>query len=79
MADILKIGFQHGREGKVQVSRTIDFYAGMFKEISRMDWNQVRDLAMKFEPVIRREWPYYLEEMKGWCRSHCAADLGIDL
>ena len=70
MANIVKIGFQHGREAKVRVSRTLDFYAGMFKETSLMDWNQVQELAMTYEPVMRRKWPYYLEEMKGWYRSH---------
>lgn len=62
---MVEIGLQHGREAKIRVSRTIDFYAGMFKETSRMDWGQVREIAMTYEPVVRRKWPHYLEEMKG--------------
>jgi len=30
-----------------------------------MNWSKVRELAMEFEPVIRRKWPSYLEEIKG--------------
>jgi len=41
------------------------FYAGLFKETAKMDWPKVQDLAMTFEPVMRRKWPAYLEEMNG--------------
>lgn len=30
-----------------------------------MDWDQVREIAMTYEPVVRKKWPQYLEEMKG--------------
>lgn len=30
-----------------------------------MNWSQVREIAMTFEPVLREKWPQYLEEMKG--------------
>ncbi len=30
-----------------------------------MDWPKVQDLAMTFEPVMRRKWPAYLEEIGG--------------
>jgi isopenicillin-N N-acyltransferase-like protein len=49
----------------LQISRCIDFYAGLFKESAKKNWSEVRDLAMTFEPTIRKNWPAYLEEMKG--------------
>ncbi|KAK5702159.1 hypothetical protein LTR17_022586 [Elasticomyces elasticus] len=30
-----------------------------------MEWPKVQELAMTFEPVMRRKWPAYLEEMNG--------------
>lgn len=30
-----------------------------------MNWDKVKELAMTFEPVMRRKWPAYLEEIKG--------------
>ncbi|KAK3633661.1 hypothetical protein LTR56_015727 [Elasticomyces elasticus] len=41
------------------------FYAGLFKDTAKMEWPKVQDLAMTFEPVMRRKWPAYLEEMNG--------------
>lgn len=32
---------------------------------AKKDWSEVRDLAMTFEPTIRKNWPAYLEEMEG--------------
>ena len=66
--DEAKIGLEHGREARLRVSRTIDFYAGMFKETSKMGWYQVREIARTYEPVIREKWPDYLEEMTGLSR-----------
>ena len=45
--------------------KTVDFYTDMFQNYSKMDWSKVREVAMTFEPGIRREWPDYLEEMNG--------------
>ena len=60
-----KIGRKHGSEAKIRLSRTIDFYTGMFKETAKMDWDKVREIAMTYEPVMRRKWPHYLEEIQG--------------
>merc|ERR1712070_332063 len=60
-----EIGLKHGREAKQQVAGTIAFYANMFKETSHMSWPKVQELAMSFEPVMRRKWPAYLEEIQG--------------
>ena len=49
----------------MQISRCIDFYAGLFQKSAKKDWSEVRELAMSFEPTIRENWPKYLEEMEG--------------
>ncbi|KAK5116714.1 hypothetical protein LTR62_007388 [Meristemomyces frigidus] len=60
-----EIGLKHGTEAKVQIARCIDFYAELFKQNAKMQWPSVRDLAMEFEPIMRKKWPAYLEEMGG--------------
>ncbi|KAK1818359.1 hypothetical protein LTR12_007273 [Friedmanniomyces endolithicus] len=60
-----EIGLKHGREAKLQISRSIAFYADLFEETAKMDWPKVQDLAMTFEAVMRRKWPAYLEEISG--------------
>ena len=60
-----QIGRKHGTEARLQISRSVDFYAGLFQESAKMDWHKVRELAMTFEPVIKKKWPAYLEEMTG--------------
>jgi hypothetical protein len=32
---------------------------------AKKNWHEVRELAMTFEPTIRKNWPAYLEEMEG--------------
>jgi isopenicillin-N N-acyltransferase-like protein len=63
--NIVQIGFQHGSEAQQQISRCIDFYADLFLESAKKNWQEVRRLAMTFEPTIRKNWPAYLEEMEG--------------
>jgi hypothetical protein len=60
-----QIGLTHG-------SRCIDFYAGLFKKSAKRNWSEVRDLAMTFEPTIRKNWPGYLEEMEGHYSDLCS-------
>jgi len=60
-----EIGLQHGSEAKLQISRCIDFYADLFLKSAKKNWHEVRELAMMFEPTIRKNWPAYLEEMEG--------------
>lgn len=62
---VLQIGLRHGSEAAEHISRCIDFYADLFMKSAKKDWNEVRDLAMTFEPTIRKNWPTYLEEMEG--------------
>ena len=64
-ADGRHIGLRHGQEATVQVGRCMEFYAGLFQDMANMTWPKVQQLAMTFEPVMRRKWPAYLEEMTG--------------
>lgn len=61
-----QIGFKHGREARAQVSRCIAFYASLFRETAKLDWDGVRRIAKdEYEPVLQKKWPAYLEEMRG--------------
>ncbi|KAK5171367.1 uncharacterized protein LTR77_004511 [Saxophila tyrrhenica] len=60
-----EIGFKHGREATSQVHGTIAFYTSMFQTSSKLEWPQVRQIAMDFEPNLRRKWPRYVDEMQG--------------
>ncbi|EKG16065.1 Peptidase C45 acyl-coenzyme A:6-aminopenicillanic acid acyl-transferase [Macrophomina phaseolina MS6] len=59
------IGHAHGTAARPQIEGSIAFYTGLFKETAKLDWPRVRTTALEFEPVIRRKWPAYLEEMRG--------------
>ncbi|EMC97628.1 hypothetical protein BAUCODRAFT_68242 [Baudoinia panamericana UAMH 10762] len=69
-----QIGLKHGQEAKLQISRCLNFYAGMFQETAKMDWGRVQQLAMTFESIMERKWPAYLEEMHG-----VADGAGVDM
>lgn len=47
------------------VGRTIKFYAALFKQNSKLDWPAVTKVAMEFEPIIKKKWPAYWDEMRG--------------
>ncbi|WPH03726.1 Hypothetical protein R9X50_00660900 [Acrodontium crateriforme] len=60
-----QIGFKHGSEARIQVSRSIKFYADLFLKTANLQWTQVQELASKFEPIMSKKWPAYLDEMAG--------------
>lgn len=59
------IGLQHGWGAPQQIAGTIAFYESLFIENSNLDWQGVTKVASEFEPVIKRKWPNYYEEMRG--------------
>ena len=61
-----KIGLQHGQKAKIEISRCIAFYADLFVTTAKMKWDKVQATAMEFEPIIKKKWPNYLQEMNGW-------------
>ncbi|CAK4033053.1 acyl-coenzyme A:6-aminopenicillanic-acid-acyltransferase 40 kDa form like [Lecanosticta acicola] len=69
-----EIGLKHGREAKLQISRTIAFYTWMFHSTAQMTWPRVRDLALAFQPTLLKKWPAFLEEISG-----IAQGAGVDI
>ncbi|THY05611.1 AAT-domain-containing protein, partial [Aureobasidium pullulans] len=43
----------------------ISFYTSLFQQNVKISWPEVQKTALEFEPVIRENWPEYLEEMRG--------------
>ncbi|GME35340.1 AAT-domain-containing protein [Neofusicoccum parvum] len=74
VTDTIQVGHTHGSAARTQIKGSIAFYADFFKETAKFDWLRVRTTALEFEPVIRRKWPAYLEEMRG-----IAEGAGIEL
>ncbi|EME84749.1 uncharacterized protein MYCFIDRAFT_187638 [Pseudocercospora fijiensis CIRAD86] len=60
-----EIGLTHGHAASKPIARSIAFYTWMFSTTAKLSWPEVRNLASDFEPVIRKKWPEYLEEMSG--------------
>ena len=60
-----EIGLTHGKEVKVEVKRSLDFYERLFLETAALTWSEVCDVAMKFEPLLRENWDIFCEEMEG--------------
>lgn len=62
---MIQIGYTHGSKASLQISRSIAFYADLFQESAHLDWAGVSKLALDFQPSIEKQWPDYLEEMRG--------------
>lgn len=69
-----KIGYQHGEAAKLQIDRSIEFYASLFLKNCKQEWPQVLQHASVFEQRARAQWPMYHKEMEG-----IAAGSGRDL
>ncbi|CZT20361.1 related to Acyl-coenzyme A:6-aminopenicillanic-acid-acyltransferase 40 kDa form [Ramularia collo-cygni] len=71
-----EIGLQHGQEARVQISRSIMFYADLFQRNCNLSWEAVQGLAMRdFLPVIQEKWPELMQEMRGIADG---TDLGVE-
>ncbi|KZO99548.1 AAT-domain-containing protein [Calocera viscosa TUFC12733] len=60
-----EIGFEHGQRAAPLVARSMTFYAGLFKQKSKMDWPQVRQTALQWQPHVHEHYPALEEEMRG--------------
>jgi len=65
ISDSLQIGFQHGEIAKKEVSGSLAFYTAYYHRKAKMDWPTVSINAEKFVPVLEKDWPEFIEEMKG--------------
>ncbi|KAL4936708.1 hypothetical protein BDV06DRAFT_233216 [Aspergillus oleicola] len=59
------LGYQHGSVAKVQIARSIDFYATLFQQTSSLSWKDVLSFAVPFAEKIKTSWSNYHEEMEG--------------
>jgi isopenicillin-N N-acyltransferase-like protein len=44
---------------------SLQFYSAYYAKKAKMDWPTVTVNAVKFLPVLERDWPEFIEEMKG--------------
>lgn len=65
VASEIKIGFQHGRQARSEIARGIKFYEDLFVTSNELSWPEACEFAEKFLPILQREYPDYLTEMKG--------------
>jgi isopenicillin-N N-acyltransferase-like protein len=63
--DSLQIGFQHGEIAKKEVLGSLAFSTAYYQRKAKMDWPTVSINAEKFVPVLEKDWPEFIEEMKG--------------
>jgi isopenicillin-N N-acyltransferase-like protein len=60
-----EVGFQHGEAAKVPIGRSMIFYQKLFKSKCKMDWPEVQQFALKYQPYLQENWPQYVSEMEG--------------
>lgn len=47
------------------VAGSLQFYRQYFLTKSRMDWETAKSHAVKFLPLLGKDWNHYVEEMRG--------------
>ena len=60
-----EVGYRHGSTAKLEISRSITFYKALFQSKCKMDWEEVKDFAMKYELYLQQSFPQYVLEMQG--------------
>jgi isopenicillin-N N-acyltransferase-like protein len=60
-----EVGYHHGSTAKLQISRSMTFYKSLFQSICKMDWEEVKEFAFKYDPYLQEHWPHYVTEMHG--------------
>ncbi|CZR52327.1 related to Acyl-coenzyme A:6-aminopenicillanic-acid-acyltransferase 40 kDa form [Phialocephala subalpina] len=60
-----EIGVQHGRQAREEIHSSLAFYTELYQRKSKMDWNTASHRAEEFIPVLEKDWPDYVEEIKG--------------
>lgn len=59
------IGKTHGSEAKDKIQGSIAFYEAFFLDMAKLAWPAVCTEAQKWQPFLEREYPQYIEEMRG--------------
>ena len=60
-----QIGYQHGRAAADEIKRGLTFYEDLFKLTTKLNWEEVTQTAVKFLPLLQRDWSHYLDELEG--------------
>ncbi|KAL3421110.1 isopenicillin-N N-acyltransferase [Phlyctema vagabunda] len=60
-----EIGRQHGSSATDKIKGTLAFYTEYFQRKANMDWKSASVTAEKFLPLLERDWPELVEEMRG--------------
>ena len=60
-----EVGYHHGATAKLQISRSMTFYKDLFQSKCKMNWEEVKVFALKYQPYLEQHWPQYIEEMYG--------------
>jgi len=68
-----EIGFEHGQKAATQIKNSLEFYVGLFKKVTNLDWPEIRETAMQFVPLLEERYPWLEEEMRA-----IAVGAGVD-
>ncbi|KAL8641674.1 MAG: hypothetical protein Q9228_001533 [Teloschistes exilis] len=60
-----EIGFHHGCEAKSEINRGLEFYQQLFHDWNKLSWDVACDAAMKFMPLLEKDWAQYVDEIRG--------------
>ncbi|MCJ1389990.1 hypothetical protein MMC18_002848 [Xylographa bjoerkii] len=64
-----EIGCQHGQGAATEIHRALGFYESLFKRLTKLSWDEVCHEAAKFLPLLEKDWPHYVDEIKGVSRG----------
>ncbi len=60
-----EIGFAHGSIAKKQIHKSISNYHIIFKTRYNFSWKQVKEIVIKFVPILESSYPEIIQEIKG--------------
>ncbi len=60
-----EIGLTHGIAAKLHIQRCISFYRALFLKKCNLTWIEAQTLALKFNPLLLKHYPHFVEEMQG--------------
>ncbi|KAF5678349.1 isopenicillin-n n-acyltransferase [Fusarium heterosporum] len=69
-----EIGYQHGTAARDKVAGSLVFYGALFQRTCSMNWDAVRQEAVKYIQPLRKLTPRHVEELQG-----LADGAGVDL
>lgn len=73
----MQIGRQHGRQAKDQIHSCIAFYVDFLGKKTGKDQAQLQSLASDFIPFLAKNFPAYLDEIKGVAEAAEADELDV--